>query len=149
MKTDNTIREIAITYSRPPLKKMAKVTCSKDAEAVFRNVADSDRIDYKEFFWVMVMSRSNHVLGVSQIGVGTTSGTEVNVKEVFQLALKTNASGILLCHNHPSGNLTPSQADIQITTKIQSGCKLFDVTLLDHLIITSEGYYSFQDEGRL
>jgi DNA repair protein RadC len=128
---------------------MFHIKSSSDAEHVMRQVIQKDRVDYKEFFWVILLSRSSHVLGVAEIGSGTTNSVSVNVKEIFQLALKTNASSIIVCHNHPSGSLSPSQADIQITEKLVGASKLLDVELLDHLIITSESSYSFKDESRL
>ena len=110
---------------------------------------DTRKIDYKEMFYVVLLNRANYCLGYSHISTGSTSGTVVNIKEVFQLALKTNASSIILAHNHPSGNMTPSNADINLTQKIKNGCELFDIQLLDHLIISSLNYYSFADNGKI
>jgi DNA repair protein RadC len=81
--------------------------------------------------------------------MGSTSGTTVNLKEIFQLVLKTNAVAIILCHNHPSGNLKPSNADIALTKRIKSLADVVDIAVLDHIILTSEGYYSLSDEGHL
>ena len=73
----------------------------------------------------------------------------INIKEIFQLVLKSNATNFLACHNHPSAELKPSLSDVKVTEKIKGGAELLDVKLLDHIILSSEGYYSFSDEGRL
>lgn len=146
MEKLNEIHEVEIVYKRPVLDSMSKVTRPEDSVSLFRQVIPPDRIDYKEFFLVALLGRSNHVLGISMIGMGSTSGSAVNIKEIFQLAIKTNATSIILCHNHPSGNLLPSESDIAITRRIKEACKLCDIVLLDHLIITSEGFYSFIEE---
>mgnify|MGYP000619166385 FL=1 len=108
---------------------------------------DNNRIDYKEFFWVLLLTNANQVLGVSEISVGSTTGVSVNIKEIYQLALLSNASAVIVAHNHPSGKLTPSTADKNITEKLQKALKLLDIILLDHLILTSEGFVSFSDSG--
>lgn len=143
----NAVYEVEIIYKRPLLNEMQQVTNSFTVEKLFREIVDPNRIDLKEFFFVMLLSSSNHVLGISQIGVGATKGTVVNIKEVFQLALRTNASGIILAHNHPSGGLKPSKADEEMTQRIQRIGELMEIKLFDHLILSSEGYFSFTDEG--
>jgi len=147
METKNIIQEIRVLYNRPSVSSMERIHDSADAERVMRKVVDKDRIDLKEFFWVMLLSKSHHVLGVCQIGEGSASGVVVNAKEIFQLALNTNASGIILCHNHPSGSLKPSEADVTCTTEIEHVCEILDIRLHDHLIITSESYYSLTDNA--
>ncbi|MCG3165553.1 MAG: hypothetical protein POELPBGB_01321 [Bacteroidia bacterium] len=149
MKKQFIAPEIQIYYSRPPLDKMEKVTSANDAVPLFRSYADDRRLDYKEFFWVMLISRSNHVLGISEISVGGTSETIVNNKEIFQLALKGNASYIILCHNHPSGKLEPSSQDIQLTANLHTFGKMIGVSIIDHIIITTEGYYSLAENGQI
>lgn len=141
------MHEIGIVYKRPLYDTMPRMKSSSDAHSLLKKVIDSETIDYKEFFWVLLMNRSNCVLGYSEIGKGDTHSVIVNVKEIFQLALKANASGLILCHNHPSGNLKKSKVDEDITEKINVISSLFSITLLDHIIITSEGYYSFTDNG--
>jgi DNA repair protein RadC len=139
--------EIGIVYKRPLYDTMPRIKSSEDAHSLLKELINSDIIDYKEFFWVLFMNRSNCVLGYSEIGKGDTYSVIVNIKEIFQLALKTNASGLILCHNHPSGNLKKSKIDEDITDRINIISELFSITLLDHIIITSEGYYSFSDNG--
>ncbi len=107
------------------------------------------RVDYKEEFFILLLNRSSHVLGWSKISEGGTSGTVVDIKIVFQHALLAHASSIIVAHNHPSGNLKPSQADIQITRKLVDSGKILDIPVLDHLIITRTGYHSFADCGLL
>lgn len=149
MKAHSILHEVEITYKRPILDVMPLVGSSKDAENVLRKCFDQNRIDLKEFFFVMLLSNSSHVLGISELSSGSIIGTVVNIKEIFQLALKANASAIVLAHNHPSGNLKPSRADNELTGKIKNACCLLDLNLLDHIILTSEGYYSFADNGIL
>ncbi|MCK8479035.1 JAB domain-containing protein [Psychroserpens algicola] len=137
--------EIEICYKRPLFNKMTLIKSSEDADNVLREFVNLKRIDLKEFYWVMLLSQSNRVLGISEIGSGTITGVATNLKEVYQLVLMTNSSALIVCHNHPSGNLKPSQSDKEVTEKLQKLADLIDVTLLDHLIITSEGYFSFSD----
>ncbi|MBI1223209.1 MAG: DNA repair protein [Bacteroidetes bacterium] len=146
-KNKLTMGEVSIVYRRPLSKIPGIVKSSNDAYRIFKNIFESERIDYKEFFFVLLMSNSNRCLCYSRIGEGNTSGTVVNIKEILQLVLKTNACGVILAHNHPSGNLTASEADIRITRKIRDSCESLEIVLLDHIIISSESYFSFMDEG--
>ena len=106
-------------------------------------------MQHVEETYALLLNRANKALGFSKISVGGTTGTIVDIKVIFQTALKSNASSIILCHNHPSGNLKPSEADIKITRSIKEAGKLMDIPLADHLIITDESYYSFADEGMI
>jgi len=142
----NEIHEVEIVYKRPLVFDMQTVHSPDDTVELFREIITEEKIDYKEFFLVALLDRSNHVLGVSMISTGSTNATTVNIKEIFQLALKTNASSIILCHNHPSGNLKPSEEDFNITRKIKEACGFCEIALLDHLILTKEGFNSFIDE---
>ena len=94
----------------------------------------------------MLLSRHNRVLGLVDISLGGTAGTLADPKVIFAAAIKGNASGIILAHNHPSGNLRPSQADIDLTRKLKAGGQILDIGVLDHIIITSESFFSFTDE---
>lgn len=100
-----------------------------------------------EEFWVLFLDNSNKVISKSQLSKGGISGTIVDVRLVFKKALETGATGLILCHNHPSGALKPSDADKQITKKLKTAGDSLDVKVLDHLIITETKYYSFVDEG--
>ena len=144
-----TLSEISINYQpKIRLSELPKVITSKDAEIQFRALW-SDRLQYLEEMYLMLLNRANKVLGYSKISLGGTTGTVVDTKVVFQTALKSNANSIILCHNHPSGNLKPSDADIKISKNIKEAGKLLEIHLLDHLILTDEGYYSFADEGMI
>jgi DNA repair protein RadC len=102
-----------------------------------------------EEFWVLYLNNSNKVISKSQQGKGGITGTIVDVRLVFKMALELGAISIILCHNHPSGSLTPSNADKQLTNKIKSAGKHLDIHILDHIIITEHSYFSFADEGVL
>lgn len=139
------LHEVEIHYKRPVLNDNLKVKSSEDSVRLLRQFIDTKRIDYKEFFWVLLLNNNNQLLGISEIAMGTTNGVTVNIKEVFQLALLTNATCIIVAHNHPSGKLTASESDKHITQKLMKASKLLDLTLLDHLIITSEDFMSYSD----
>ena len=100
-----------------------------------------------EEFWVIFLNNSNKIISKAQLSKGGITGTIVDVRLVFRLALENRAIGLILCHNHPSGSLVPSEADKQITNKIKLAGESLDVKVLDHLIITETKYYSFVDEG--
>jgi DNA repair protein RadC len=103
-----------------------------------------------EEFWIILLNRANKVISKEQISAGGVSGTVVDAKIIFQKALQTApASSIILCHNHPSGNTRPSQADIDITKKLKEAGETLDISVLDHLIIAGSDYYSFADEGKI
>jgi DNA repair protein RadC len=104
-------------------------------------------IEYRESFAVLLLSRANKILGIRWISTGGTSGTLVDLKLIFQAALKANATAIIAAHNHPSGQLCPSDSDTKLTRKIRDAGTILDITLLDHVILSSEGYYSMADEG--
>lgn len=139
----NELCEIEVVYKRPVVTSMEKVNHCEDMVDIFRKLITEEKIDLKEFFVIALLSQNNQILGISKISMGATSGTTVNIKEILQLAIKTNSSGVILCHNHPSGHLEPSNCDLKLTRKIKMACDLFDIALQDHIIITSEGYRSF------
>jgi DNA repair protein RadC len=142
--------EIKISYM--PKVKFAdrpKVTTSKHAHALFVKTWNCSKIEFVEQAKAMFLNRSNHVIGFLKLSTGSTSGTIVDPKLLFSVALRVNASSVILAHNHPSGNLAPSQSDIDLTTQIKNAGKFLEIELIDHLIITAEGYYSFADEGVL
>lgn len=106
-------------------------------------------MDYKGSFYALYLDQKNKVLGIKKISECGISSTMVDVRIVMQGALLCNASAILVCHNHPSGNLTPSSADIKMTKKMEEAAKVLDFNLLDHIILTSDSYFSFLDKGLL
>jgi DNA repair protein RadC len=151
MKCRNTqtqVAEIVLSY-RTSVKpsERAKIQSSKDAYTLLSNLWDDSTLEFIEQFKVMLVNRANKVLGVVTISTGGIAGTVADPKIIFVAALKAGASGIILAHNHPSGNLKPSQADIDLTRKLKDGGRLLEIQVLDHLILTTEAYYSFADEG--
>lgn len=102
-----------------------------------------------EEFWILLLSRSNKVIAKELISKGGLSGTVADPKVIFSIALQHQASSIILAHNHPSGNLKPSQQDIDLTKKLYQAGKILDIIVFDHLIITDDGFLSFADEGLL
>ncbi len=126
--------------------KSVNVASSKAVAELFSpELAD---LNYEEF-WILLLNRSNKVISKHQVSKGGVAGTVVDPKMVFKKAVDCMASGIILCHNHPSGNLTPSDADISLTRKMTDAGRLLDIQVLDHLIIAGEKYYSFADEGKM
>ena len=140
---------IEIHYKRPLFESMRWITRANDASDMLREFACNNRIDLKEFFWVILLNHANRVLGISEIAVGTTSGVLVSIKEICQLALLTSSTQIVVAHNHPSGRLAASKNDLEMTFKIKEALRLFDIRLLDHIIITSESFLSFSNRGLL
>jgi len=125
-------------------KKITKILCSRDAYNYFEPFME----DYRhEEFWILLLNRNNMVLGKKRVSVGGVAGTVVDPKVIFKLALDQLASSIILCHNHPSGNLQPSQQDINITKKLREGARFLDIIISDHIIIGNKAYFSFADKG--
>jgi DNA repair protein RadC len=126
--------------------KRDKITCSKDVFEIMKPIM----LDLPhEEFWLLVLNRSNAVIKKELISRGGVAGTVVDTKIIFKTAIENLASSIIISHNHPSGNLKPSDADIKITKTIKDAGKIMDIPLFDHVIITDSGYYSFNDEGML
>lgn len=106
-------------------------------------------MEFREECYMLLLNRANQVLGWFRVSEGGVAGTILDPRLIFGIALKCNAVGVILAHNHPSGNLKPSGADISQTKRLVEGGKLLEISVLDHLILTSEGYYSFADEGAM
>ncbi|MDO9186062.1 MAG: DNA repair protein RadC [Bacteroidia bacterium] len=124
--------------------KREKIITSKDAFEIMKpSMMDLPH----EEFWLIMLNRANLVIKKELISRGGVSGTVVDTKIIFKTAIGNHASSIIICHNHPSGNLKPSDADIKITKNIKEAGKIMEIPLLDHLIITDNGFYSFADEG--
>jgi DNA repair protein RadC len=152
MKTQQTnISEVRLVYrTKVKASERSQVKCSKDAFDIFMEKWDLDSIEHIEEFKLMLLTRSNKVLGIASISKGGISGTVTDVRIILQFAIKANASGIIICHNHPSGNVQPSESDTAITRKIKESGNVMDIQLLDHLIIVPEGkFYSMADEGNV
>ncbi len=138
------VAEISISYT-PKFKasERPKVTSSKDIYNILSQNWDNNKIELLEQFKVVLLSRANKVLGIVDISTGGIADPKI----IFAATLKAGASSLILSHNHPSGNLKPSKADISLTKKVKAGGELLDIAILDHIILTSKGYYSLADEG--
>lgn len=122
------------------------ITCSTDA---YQYLAP-DLLDLQhEEFWMLLLSKSNKVIEKTQVSIGGTDATIADGKIIFRKAIEKQAVSIILAHNHPSGTLRPSQADVDLTRKLVNGAKLLDLKIVDHLIVADGGYYSFMDEGMI
>ena len=144
------ISEVSLIYkTRIPASERKKLCSSKEAYDLFLQNWNPETLEYYEEFKILLLNRSNAVLGLFTVSSGGVSGTVIDVKMIFQAALKANASGLVAAHNHPSGNLNPSDADKSITRKIADAGKILDIAVLDHIIITPTGYHSFADNGLL
>ena len=154
--------QISLRYTASGMPK-TKVNSSQDAYSILKKIFDEDTIGLYESFIVLYLNRANTTVGYQIISQGGISGTVVDSRLIFTTAISCCASGIILSHNHPSGNLTPSQQDTELTNRIKEICKLVNIQLLDHLILspddssTSEvretalvrhkSYLSFSDNG--
>ncbi len=121
----------------------------KSSRDIYLHVRERfNNLDHEEFY-VVLLNRANKVKSIELISKGGVSGTVVDGKIVFKKALEQTASAVVLCHNHPSGNLKPSRADMELTKNLKRFGVMIDLPILDHIIITDTGYYSFADEGVL
>ena len=124
--------------------ELTKITSSKTVFEIMQPIIGE--LPHEEF-WILYLNNSNKVISKAQLSVGGITGTLVDVRLVFKMALEKGATALILCHNHPSGTLMPSDADKQITRKLKVAGDSLDVKVLDHLIVTETKYYSFVDEG--
>ncbi|WP_242923064.1 JAB domain-containing protein [Pontibacter liquoris] len=144
------VAEVKLSYrNRIKPSERPQITSSTDSYNVLRESWNTGKIQFVEQFKVMLLNRANRILGIYELSTGGVAGTVADPKLIFVAALKACASAIILCHNHPSGNTKPSTADLQLTKKMKQAGELLDITVLDHIIITSESYYSLADEGLL
>ena len=124
--------------------ELPKITSSRDVFNVMQPILGE--LSHEEF-WILYLNNSNKILCKDQISKGGLTGTVVDVRLVFKKGIETNATAIILCHNHPSGKLQPSTADKQITKKLSAAGETLDIKVLDHLIVTENAYFSFADEN--
>jgi len=151
MKTENSsipMLQVSFVPNICPSERK-QVTQSYEVYELSKEIWDSNTIMLFEEFKAIFLDRRNGVIGWRMTGLGSTDQVIANVQLIFAIAVQCNASSLILVHNHPSSSLTPSQSDIGLTNRICEGCKLFNIKLLDHLIITKDRYYSFSDEGML
>lgn len=140
--------EITIKYRGALKSELKTLRSSRDTYNVLKLMYDKSTFDWQEEMILICLSRANKVIGFYRVSKGGVSGTVCDPKVIFTIALNcAGTSNIILSHNHPSGNLIPSESDKRLTEKIMNAGKLLDITLLDHIIMTDESYYSFADEG--
>jgi hypothetical protein len=141
------VPELAVSYTRSGKRQFGKITSSKDAADFIRESFGEGQVELQEQFIVLYLNQANEIIGYYKHSKGAINATVADIRIVLATALKALAVSMVIAHNHPSGNLKPSRADEQLTDKIKQGSSLIDVKLLDHIIVTKEGYYSFADEG--
>lgn len=142
------IAEVKVSYKNTvKAKDRVQVKTSRDAYNALREMYDADEIDYIESSYILLLNHANHVIGKRLLSTGGRSSCIIDTAVVAQISLSKNAHAIILSHNHPSGNLDASQQDIDITRKVKKALDLFDIKVLDHIIVTSDGYMSMADEG--
>ncbi|TMM58433.1 DNA repair protein [Maribacter algarum] len=141
--------EISISYKQNRKEDdVLKISSSYDANRILFNSWDHENIELFETFKIVLLSNDNVVKGISTLSTGGLTGTLVDIRILFSIALKTLSTGIILAHNHPSGKLKPSDSDIRLTQKISKAGDLLDIKVLDHLIICPNNeYFSFADNG--
>jgi len=140
--------EIELKLKRGEVKKM-KIGSSKDCYNAFKHFFDEDTIELTETFLALFLNRANNTIGWMKLSSGGITGTIVDQRILFAAALKVAATSMIISHNHPSGQLFPSQSDINLTKQIKASSLVLDIPLIDHLIYTENGYYSFADEGEI
>lgn len=144
------VSEIELIYrNKMKPEDRLKIHDSSTAYNLLMTLWDMNKIELVEQFYIMMLDRNNACMGISNISTGGVSSCIVDPKIVFGIALKTRATGLILAHNHPSGNLEPSAADKRITHQLREGGKLLDISVLDHIIVTPNSYHSFANMGYL
>ena len=126
--------------------KRDKIVTSKDAVDIFQPLLADN---HHEEFWILFLNRANHIIGRERVSSGGMSGTVVDPKLIFKAALDHKAVSVILCHNHPSGNVKPSEPDIKLTKNLVAAGKVLEIAVLDHVIVAQSGFYSFADEGMM
>lgn len=140
------LTEILISYKNKN-QDAVKVSSSVEVYNFILNHWDDDTLDIQENVKMLLLNSSNTILGVYDVSRGGINSTVIDLRLVLSVALKCLASSIILVHNHPSGNINPSEQDREFTKKIKSACKFLEIQLFDHIIITRHDYYSFADNG--
>jgi DNA repair protein RadC len=145
------VNEIAISYSgNLKTNQLPKITSSQNAAELLYGQWNKNNIELHETFKVMLLNNANKVKGIYEVSTGGITGTLVDLRILFAVVLKSLTTAVILAHNHPSGTLIPSEPDKRLTQKIKKAGELFDIKVLDHLILTPDGnYFSFADEGIL
>ena len=148
MDIDFKVAEVELTY-KPTNNKKRSIMSSDDAYKLIRSTFSDDTIEYREYFKVFMLNNNNEVIAYNTVGTGGITDCAVDVRLIMQVALLTNATQIVLAHNHPSGSLHPSGEDDKLTKQIAEASKLLRMRVMDHLIITKDDYYSYSENGKL
>lgn len=143
------IDEIKISYTSISYNERIKIFDSAQAYFSFKDSWNIETIELFEEFKVILLNHASEALGIYTVSKGGISSTVVEIRHILFVALKTNSTGIILAHNHPSGNLKPSSSDLKLTERMNEACKVMDLNLMDHIILSKQGYFSFKDEGYL
>lgn len=144
------VAEVELVYkTKVKPSERPKISSVKDSYKLLKELWNENTIEMQEEFKVMLLNRGNKVIGIYEASAGGLTGTVADPRLILAAAIKSLAVSIILSHNHPSGNLKPSRADEELTQKIKVAASYHDIKVIDHIIITSEGYYSFADEGVL
>ncbi|MEQ8526079.1 JAB domain-containing protein [Gracilimonas sp.] len=144
----HTVAEVSLKYSsQKSYDEMPIITSPEEAAQFLRSIWDTDTIELREEFYIVLLSNTKQVLGYSKISTGTMTGTLVQPITVFQTAILGNANSILVCHNHPSGNLKASGADIQLSKRLRDAGKLLGIEVVDHIVLTKESFTSIKECG--
>lgn len=144
------VAEVVLTYkSKVKPSERPKIISSQDLYKIFLQYWDLGKIEMVEQFKIILLNASHKVLGICEISSGSVGGCVADPRQIFSAAIKGNAVKIALCHNHPSGSLKPSKADESLTEKLRIGGRFLEIAVMEHIIISTEGYFSFADEGML
>ena len=150
MKNKWFLGEVSVGYKRTDLDDTlvkTQIRNSNSAANFFRGIFPEEVMEHHEEMWVGYLNNANRPIGFMQLSKGNTNSTVVGIKELVQGAVMCNASAVVMMHNHPSGNKTPSDADISLTNRVMKGLELFDIKLVDHIILTLDSYTSMAEEG--
>jgi DNA repair protein RadC len=152
MKNKWFLGEVSVGYKRTDLDDTlvkTQIRNSNSAANFFRSIFPEEVMEHHEEMWIGYLNNTNRPIGFMQLSKGNTNSTVVGIKELVQGAVMCNASAVVMMHNHPSGNKKPSDADISLTNRVMKGLELFDIKLVDHIILTLDSYTSMAEEGLL
>ena len=152
MKNKWFLGEVSVGYKRTDLDDTlvkTQIRNSDSAANFFRSIFPEEVMEHHEEMWIGYLNNTNRPIGFMQLSKGNTNSTVVGIKELVQGAVMCNASAVVMMHNHPSGNKKPSDADISLTNRVMKGLELFDIKLVDHIILTLDSYTSMAEEGLL
>jgi DNA repair protein RadC len=144
---ESLVPQVKIRLTRGKKVYTNKITTIQSCVDILRKFIGKGQIETQEFFAVMYLNNNNNVLGVYIVGMGGYTSVVAETRLILSAGLRIGATGLVLCHNHPSGNLQPSEADKQVTKKIEAGAKFHDMKVLDHIILTKDGYFSFASDN--